>query len=112
VIYKRLLATACLLTLAAGTASAADTKVSGRVTLDGTPLAAGKLTCYLENGEFVGTVVKDGEFAFDKVRLPAGSFTVTIEGNGVPAKYGRENASSLSIKVVEGANLFNFELLK
>lgn len=109
---KRVMVSCCLLISIAGTASAADTEVSGRVILDGAPLAAGKITCHLENGEFIGSVIKDGEYHFDKVHVPTGSFKVTIEGDGVPAKYGHEKTTPLSIKVMEGANVFSFDLTK
>ena len=82
---------------------------TGTITLDGKPLASGKITLQREDGQFVGSKVKDGKYAVDC--LPAGKFTVTFEGQGVPAKYGNENTSGLVVMVTTGHKVqFDFNL--
>jgi hypothetical protein len=82
---------------------------TGTITLDGKPLASGKITLHRENGQFVGSKVTDGKYAIDCV--PAGRFTVTFEGEGVPAKYGNENAWGLVVMVAAGnKNVLDFNL--
>lgn len=85
-------------------------EAKGVVTLDGKPLADGKITLYRDNGQFVGAKIKDGKFAIDFV--PAGAFKVTLEGKDVPAKYGLEDASGLTVMVTAGKNVFDFNLSK
>ncbi len=82
---------------------------TGAINLDGKPLASGKVTLHREDGQFVGSKVKDGKYAIDC--LPAGRFTVTFEGHGVPAKFGNENVSGLVVMVTTGnKNVFDFNL--
>ena len=109
---KRVFGVCCLLISIAGTAAAADNQVSGNVILNGTRIGSGKITLYLKSGEFVGTVINDGRYSFTKVRVSPGSFNVTIEGDGVPAKYGHEKATPLRVEVKAGENTFDFELVK
>ena len=85
-------------------------EATGVVTLDGKPLADGKITLYRDNGQFVGAKIKDGKFAIDFV--PAGTLKVTLEGKEVPAKYGLEDASGLTVTVTAGKNVFDFSLSK
>jgi hypothetical protein len=89
------------------TPARADEKVSGTVTLQGKPLAEGKVTFYLANDQFVGSKIKDGKYLID--RVPAGTCKVTITGKGVPGKYGTEEASSLTVEVKKGGE-FDFDL--
>lgn len=102
---------ACGLLIAAAPAFAADAQVSGRVVVSGQPLGAGKLVLYLGTGEFLGTTVgKDGAYSFQKLPVPTGTYTVAIEGKGVPAKYQDEKVTPLRIEVREGENTFDFDL--
>jgi hypothetical protein len=57
---------------------AADLKVSGNINLDGKLIAEGKVTFHFENGQFMGSKVKDGKYTVD--RLPPGKYKVTVEG--------------------------------
>lgn len=99
------------LLMAATPAFAADAQVSGRVVIAGVPLGAGKVVLYLGTGEFLGTNVgKDGLYSFQKLSVPTGTYTVAIEGKGVPAKYRDEKLSPLRIEVREGVNSFYFDL--
>lgn len=87
---------------------AADGRVTGLIKLGASPLAAGKITFYRDNGQFVGCKVKDGKFTLD--RVPEGRMKVTIEGKGVPIKYASEDQTVLTVDVEPGANEFDFEL--
>ena len=103
------LALCCLLTSAAPSVANANGGVNGSITLDGKPLAAGKIAFHRENGQFVGSKVKDGKFAID--RVPAGTFRVTLEGKGIPRAYTSEDTSALVVQVVEdNPNRFDFDL--
>jgi hypothetical protein len=98
-----------VLWLLAGHASARadDVRASGNVALNGKPLAEGKVTFHLDNGQFVGSKVKDGKYLVD--RLPVGTHKVTVEGQGVHAKYGSEATTPLQVKIVEKGE-FHFDL--
>jgi hypothetical protein len=99
------------LLMTAAPAFAADAQVSGRVIVSGVPLGAGKVVLYLGTGEFLGTNVgKDGSYAFQKLPVPTGTYTVAIEGKGVPAQYQDEKVTPLRIEVREGENTFDFDL--
>src|SRR4051812_45195388 len=50
------------------TAVEADGKVTGKITLDGVPLATGKISFHRKDGQFVGASVKDGEYLVDQLR--------------------------------------------
>jgi hypothetical protein len=91
----------------AAPARAADAQVMGTVTLNGKPIAEGKVTFHLANDQFVGSKIKDGRYLIE--RVPVGTRKVTIEGKGVPAKYGSEETSSLTAEVKKGAEI-NFDL--
>ena len=109
---QRALGMCCILLSITATASAADTQVRGNISLAGEPLKSGKLTLYLQNGEFVGTAVNNGRYSFSKVQVPTGTFSATIEGEGVPAKYGHQNATPLRIEIKAGENQFDFVLAR
>src|SRR5262245_21639141 len=72
-------------------ADAADeaATVRGRVTLDGKPLAEGRILFHIGDDQFVGAKLnKDGGFAV--TRVPSGRHKVTVEARGVPARYSSE----------------------
>jgi uncharacterized protein (TIGR03067 family) len=71
--------------------------VTGRVTLLGKPLTRGKITFHLDNDQFVGARIKDGEYTVE--RVPPGRWKVTVEGEGVPAKYASGEQSELTVEV-------------
>src|SRR5262245_52936186 len=77
--------------------------------LDGRPLAAGKIYFYLDDGEFVGSKIKDGRYKV--TRIPAGEWRVAIEGAGVPARFASEETSGLRVTVKEGSNTFDIDLM-
>ena len=81
-------------------AVAADTKATGKVVLEDKPLAEGKVTFHLDNGQFIGSKLKkDGSYKTD--RLPPGKYKVTVEGKGVPAQFTSEDKTPLVV-MVEG----------
>jgi hypothetical protein len=81
---------------------------TGKIVVGGKPLSAGKVTFYFDNGQFVGSKIKDGEYAVD--RVPVGTHRVTVEGKGVPLKYTSDDKSPLSVKVTQGAVTLDFDL--
>jgi regulation of enolase protein 1 (concanavalin A-like superfamily) len=84
-------------------------EVTGTITIDGKPLIIGKITFHRDNGQFVGSKVKDGKYKVDHV--PAGILTVTFEGKDVPVRYASEATTGLVVEVVgEGPNRFTFDL--
>jgi hypothetical protein len=88
--------------------------VQGTVTLDGKPLADGKIIFHLADGQFVGARLKaDGTYKVE--RVPVGTCKVTLEAmakgkNLLPLKYASEETSGLQVEVKKGANVCNFEL--
>ncbi|MDY3552605.1 carboxypeptidase-like regulatory domain-containing protein [Gemmata sp. JC717] len=97
-----------VLLLFAPAAVAADGKVSGTVTVNGKPLAAGRVIFHLDGEQFVGCKVKDGKYVID--RVPTGTRRVSIEGKGVPDTFGTE-VSPLVVEIREGQNSEqNFDL--
>jgi hypothetical protein len=88
--------------------AAADGKVTGRVVMRGKPVLSGRVIFHLDNGQFVGSNIKDGKYAVD--RVPVGTRKVTIEGEFVPATYGAEDTSPLKVEVREGPCTFDFSM--
>jgi hypothetical protein len=82
--------------------------VKGFVTVDGKPLAEGKLKLHTAGAKPIELPIKDGKYARDKV--PTGTKTATVEGVGVPAKYGSAGTSPLKVEIKAGANELAFEL--
>src|SRR5262249_26158550 len=75
--------------------------VKGTVTLDGKPLGSGRIFFHLKNDQFVGAKIKDGRYSVE--RVPAGTWRITVEGDGVPAKYSSDEKSPLQVEVVANA---------
>lgn len=95
---------------------AKDTKtasVTGKVTVQGKPLAEGTVTFVLlgEQEKLASAVVKNGAFTV-KDLLP-GKYAVAVVGKpaaSVPAKFGSEETSGLTYTAQAGTNEFNIEL--
>ncbi len=86
------------LSLLVGTNDTPGTTVAkGVVTLNGKPVAKGKITFYLDHDQFVGAKIKDGQYTVE--RVPPGRWKVTVEGDGVPAKYAAEEQSAIMIEI-------------
>ena len=96
----------CGLTLISGQVSAADGQVSGAIAVGGNPLATGRIMFHTTDGQFVGSKIKNGKYAVDQI--PTGTRKVTIEGDGVPAKYSFDDKSPLTVEVIEGENTLDF----
>jgi hypothetical protein len=82
--------------------------VEGKIHLDGKPVPEGKIIFHLDKDEFIGAKVKNGSYTLS--RVPTGSWTVTIEGAGIPAKFSGEEQSGLKVEVKEGKLTFDVEL--
>ena len=83
--------------------------IQGQVTLDGKPLAGGRIILFTNNSDqFVGCKLKDGSFKLDRVNV--GNYKIIIEGNGVPAKYTTEETTGILIGVRAGKNDFRLDL--
>jgi len=85
-----------------------DARVSGHVSVSGAPLPQGRVLFHSADGPIVGAQVTAGKFSLEHV--PIGRFSVTVDGNGVPAKYADQNAG-LTVEVEVGANVIDFELI-
>lgn len=84
-------------------------KVQVRVIVDGKPIDKGRIFFYRDTNNFVGTHLNDeGKGIVDRIFV--GDYVITVEGDGIPAKYSQVEASALRVKIAAGANEFNFEL--
>ena len=81
---------------------------TGAITVNGQPLAAGKITFYLDDDQFVGSKVKDGSYKV--TRVPVGEWKVVIEGDGIPARFADEKTTGLKVNVTPRGNIFDFDL--
>ena len=75
--------------------------VEGKVTLEGKPLRSGRIFFHLKNDQFVGAKIKNGEYSVE--RVPAGKWRITVEGEGVPAKYSSAEKAIVVVEVVANA---------
>jgi hypothetical protein len=107
-VFAAVVAVCSLLVLSTSSVIAADGKVTGKVVVAGKPLASGRIIFHLDNGQFVGSKVKNGDYTI--ARVPVGTRNVTVEGAGVPAKYAAEDTSALMVEVKEGSATFDFSL--
>jgi len=95
--------------------------VSGKVTLDGKPLAAGQVTFHHKDFKFAQVfpaAVKDG--AYSVAGLPPDTYVIVVGPPqapppgapkiDIPAKYLDRKSSGLTVDVKAGANTFNLEL--
>lgn len=100
---------ACTALLYSGARAGDDDKtatVQGKITVDGKPLAAGKIFFFIGEDQFVGAKVKDGVYKVD--RVPIGKRVVAVEFKGVPARYS--DKSELRVEVRKGENELIFDL--
>jgi len=89
---------------------AADAEVAGAVTLNGTPLSDGRIIFRLPRDQFVGTKL-NAQGDYTVFRVPVGTWKVTIEGEGVPAKYASEGKTPVLVQVMHQENVnLNFDL--
>ncbi len=103
----------CLFVLA-GAARAADPEtgtVEGHVALNGKPVAKGKITFHPQKGKPVEAQLKeDGSYQANDV--PVGAAQVTIEGEGVPAKYADPKTTPIKFDVQKGTSTGDLDLKK
>jgi hypothetical protein len=97
-----------LMTACPGSADEPRPAIDGNISIDGKPMARGRIIFYLDDDQFVGVKVKDG--AFKIARVPEGTWRVGIEGEGVPAKHASEETTGLTVQVRAGKNTFDFSL--
>jgi hypothetical protein len=109
-----LLAVAPVLLALASSAPAADkddATVEGVVTLDGKPLAAGEIIFHPEKGKPVkGKTDADGKYT--GLKMPAGTASVVIKGDGVPKKYADPKTTPMRVEVQSGKFTADFVLEK
>jgi hypothetical protein len=105
---SRFLAASALVSLAVSllanhptAAAEPSSTVKGIVTLEGKPLASGRIFFHLKNDQFVGARIKDGKYSVE--RVPAGTWRITVEGEGVPVRYSSDEKSGIEMKVVANA---------
>src|SRR3954452_14337491 len=100
----------CLLAVNRDSAAQSTAPVRGNVAFEGKPLAAGRIVFYFDD-EFVGAKIKNGAYKIRQV--PAGTWSVAIESEDVPAKYRGEETSGLRVQV-KGmvSNRIDFDLRK
>jgi hypothetical protein len=109
-------ATAMVLALAVsahGPARTADEEaatVKGMVTVNGQPLASGRIFFHFDDDQFVGAKVKDGTYTVK--RVAPGRYKVSVEGEGIPAVYAAENTTPLVVEVGKGAATVDLDLKK
>ena len=84
-----------------------DARATGAVSVNGTPLEDGQLCLHSVNGPIFGACITKGQFQIP--RVPVGTFRVTIEGSGVPARYAGAN-SELTIQISGAMNQLDFSL--
>lgn len=119
---------ACLFALGCGSAEPTGS-VSGTVTLDGQPLAAGEVTLSSPKGFAASAEVKSGSFTFDG-EVPLGKYTFTVgppplteapgeggdsaklESANIPDGYSDETQSDLVHEITEGDNTVKLEMKK
>src|SRR5262249_20587243 len=84
-------------------------RVTGKVTLDGKPLAKGKVNLIDKDGKlFSAAIAADGRCA--GATVPAGGYKVTITDAGAPAKFADTKTSGIEMVVKKGANDADFDL--
>jgi hypothetical protein len=84
--------------------------VDGKVSVDGKPLAKGKLSFRPEKGKAIAVEVKDGKYSATKI--PFGTYRVTVSGSGVPRKYSGVKTTSLEAKLTKASQNLDFSLKK
>jgi hypothetical protein len=82
--------------------------VTGKITLKGEPLAKGRIFFHLDNDQFVGAKIKNGEYSVE--RVPVGTWRITVEGGGKLAKYSDDEKTPLKVEVKKDSNNINLEL--
>ena len=85
------------------------TTVAIAISLDDEPLANGRIFFHLPKNQFLGGKIESGKCRLDCV--PAGTYKITIESEGLPRRYSSVEQAILTVQVAPGKNDFAFELL-
>jgi hemoglobin len=86
--------------------------VSGKVTVDGKPLDAGKVIFHPEEGKSVSVMLKE-DGSFELKALKPGKYILTVDaGPAVALKYSDPTKSGLQVVVLKGTNNHDIELSK
>ena len=82
----------------------------GQVTVNGKPLASGRIFFYFDDDQFVGSKIKDG--AYKVGRVPHGVWGITFDGEGVPARCTATTRGlcTITVNVERSENIFDFDL--
>jgi hypothetical protein len=96
-------------------------QIAGKLIFEGKPVAGGYFVTLVaaDSKKFSSALQKDGSFQF-KTPIPSGEYRIavepipgeTIKGPALPARYGAEGTSGLSIRVQAGKQQLELELVK
>lgn len=89
----------------------AEAKVSlnGTITVSGRPLESGRILFYDDEGQIFGAVV--GKHGVYSIKRPGiGQHKITIDGEGIPAKFSAIAETVLRFDIRDAANVCNFDL--
>jgi hypothetical protein len=90
-----------LLASAAATADEGSSSVKGQVTYKGVALAKGRILFHFDNDQMIGAKIKDGQYSIKKI--PPGEYQITVESEGIPMKYSRDDTTPLKFVVKKGS---------
>jgi truncated hemoglobin YjbI len=83
--------------------------VRGVVTLNGKPLARGRVALTGKDGKaHADDIAADGSYSLEGV--PQGAYKVSVSGPGVPARYADANTTPLTFNAAKGQNIFDIAL--
>lgn len=82
--------------------------VTGEITVDGVPLAKGKVIFHPDKGDVVEADVKGG--AFSTAKVPVGEMKVTFDFEGAPKRYQSVETTPLRVSITPGKNKLAFDL--
>jgi hemoglobin len=86
--------------------------VSGKVTVDGKPLDAGKVIFHPEEGKSISVTLKE-DGSYELTALKPGKYILTVDaGPAVALKFSDPTKSGLQVVVLKGANNHDIELSK
>ena len=105
-------ATLVLLLAFAGANRAADAEtgsLEGKVTLNGKPLAKGKVMFHPKEGNAITAELSD-DGTYTAKDVPLGKLPVTIQGEGVPKVFTDSKTTPLQVEVKPGKATVDFEL--
>lgn len=91
-----------------------QTEVSGKVTMKGQPLSGAQVTFVGQDTQIkFGKTDEEGRFQLapnDRPGNVSGPYRVTVEGDGVSAKFSDPNKTALTVEILPGENVFEFSL--